>query len=358
MYPVMTKASRCNGVLFILMLSAMFLYSVPSLLRFTDTQQLAWDKFSEGELLREFEQFYDKQLFYRDAAIRHWANLQFHLFGEGARGVVFGRDGWLFTGQEFLIPNNLDANIERQLARIVAAKTALAARGKTLVILPVPMKVDIYRGHAQRAPSAVQLGLYDDFVARLRELQLTVVPVRQAFLDSAATELLYVPNDSHWTPAGARLAAAELGKALQSQRGSDNFVTQEQSREQFQGDLVNFLKFDPSLAPEYFRPWLRPVFETVRQSDADADLFADVSHRVALLGTSYTAMEAWNFAGFLQQQLAQELLTQAYEGAGPFKAMDEFLAGELNNNPELELVVWEFPVRTLLADREGQAGTF
>ena len=100
-FPVMSSASRVNGVLFILLLAAMLLYSTPRVVAFARTQEpsTAATQFMSGELLRQFEDYYDKGLFLRQPSVEAWASLQYLLFREGSSGVVLGKDGWLFSNE-------------------------------------------------------------------------------------------------------------------------------------------------------------------------------------------------------------------------------------------------------------------
>lgn len=97
MYPVMNSASKANGILFVLVLAAMFVYSLPPVFSFARTQTDTWNLFVDGKLLRKFEQVYDKRFFLREPSVELWADAQFKLFGEGTKGVVLGKQGWLYT---------------------------------------------------------------------------------------------------------------------------------------------------------------------------------------------------------------------------------------------------------------------
>ena len=76
-----------------------------------------------------------------------------------------------------------------------------------------------------------------------------------------------------------------------------------------------------------------------------------VPQNLMLVGTSYSRIDDWNFVGFLKEALHSDILSIAVEAKGPFQAMDEFLASDALQDPALTTVVWEFPVRTLLAQR-------
>src|SRR3546814_16573348 len=81
---------------------------------------------------------------------------------------------------------------------------------------------------------------------------------------------------------------------------------------------------------------------------ASGDLFGDsATPRIALVGTSYSANPDWNFAGALKQQLGEDLTNDAHDGVGPFKPMDNYLAGPDFAQAPPHLVIWEIPERYL-----------
>lgn len=121
-----------------------------------------------------------------------------------------------------------------------------------------------------------------------------------------------------------------------------------------EGDLLNYLKFDPRLDPSYFKPVHINLYETLKQNQplAADSLFGDESLSLALVGTSYTRIDDWNFIGFLKQALQRDLISVALEARGPFQSMDEFLASPAAASSDLQTIIWEFPLRTLLAQRQ------
>ena len=353
MLPVMRSASKVNGIVFIAMLAGMFIYSLPAVFNFARTQPHGVGLFVDGKLLRQFETFYDKGLFLRDFSVRQWANLQYLVFHEGSSGAVFGREGWLFSNQEDLIPNDLDANVANQLAQIAEVRDSLAAKGKRLIVLPVPMKLDIQRDYLQDQPEPEVFTLHDEFVAALKEQQIAFSDVRAAFVEAAEEQDLYVRNDTHWSPAGARLAAVEFARQYPELHGSRHYASSVIGDKAVKGDLVNFLNFDPGLQPQYFAPVTITLYETVdsQRGNAAEALFGEVSQSLMLVGTSYSRIDDWNFVGFLKEALQSDLLSVSVEAKGPFHAMEEFVASDAFNDPVLTTVVWEFPLRTLLAQR-------
>ena len=68
---------------------------------------------------------------------------------------------------------------------------------------------------------------------------------------------------------------------------------------------------------------------------------------MALVGTSYSADERWNFAGALRQALGSDLVNFAEDGRGPLLPMLKFLQSDDFKNAPPRLVIWEFPERYL-----------
>lgn len=358
MFPTMKSASRVNGYLFCVLLVGMLIYSIPAVTRFAGQQTEAAALFLDGKLLRKFETTYDKEFFLREPSIQFWASLQYALFGEGASGVVIGRDGWLYTNQEYLIPNNYRKNLRNQVERIAEIRELLREHGKTLIVAPLPMKLDIYPEYAERPWHPQVPHVYEDFLSELQARGIDTVPLREAFLaekEKTQDTPLFFKKDTHWTPEGARLAAQQIARQRPELVGSVPFQNKVVDQKPLKNDLMNFIRFDPSLAPELFaEPTEVPVYETLAEDttadDSDA-LFGDQNQSIMLVGTSYTKIEDWNFAGFLREALKNDLLTIAVEARGPFHAMDEFVKGGYLEDSNIKQVIWEFPVRTVLAQR-------
>lgn len=350
-FPVITSASLWNGLLFIALLGGMFLYSLPAVFGFGKTQTDTWSLFVDGKLLRKFEQFYDKRFFLREPSVQAWADIRFMLFGEATSGVVLGRDGWLFTNQEYLVTRDLPANLQQQVQAIVQVRDRLAAHGKKLVLLPVPMKLDIYAARARVQPDLRAVALYDRFVEQLRAAGVDVTPVRHAFLAARDGQALFLPNDTHWSPEGARLAAATFARANPALVGATAYRSQQVGSKPHKGDLMNYVQFDTGLAATDFAPVDLPLFETLKaeQTVSDAALFDDEGSPLLLVGTSYSKIDDWNFVGFMKEYLRSDLVTLAQEARGPFQAMELLLQGPQLADPGLDTVIWEFPVRTVLA---------
>ena len=360
MFPVMNSAHKLNGIAFILMLGVMLIYSLPRVASFGKAQSWtdAAELFMGGQLLRQFEDYYDKGFFLRDPSIELWASAQYLLFREGSSGVVLGRAGWLFSNEEYRLPNAYQQTLDSNVAKIAEVEKTLKAHNKRLILLPLPMKLDVYAEYATRTPDRRSQQLYGDFIAQLRRSRIEATPLRQAFLAHKDRQPLFLRTDTHWSPFGARLAAQELARQHPELIGSAAYSSHQVGEKTLAGDLSNYLQFNRELAPQHFQPSPLAVFETLKdnqQVSADS-LFGEAEQPIMLVGSSYTKIDDWNFPGFLKESLQSDLQTTAVEARGPYYAMQQFLEGKHLQDPAITTVIWEFPLRTLLSEEPTTSG--
>jgi alginate O-acetyltransferase complex protein AlgJ len=351
MFPVMKEAHKINGYLFVAMLTVMALYSLPKIADYVKKDIDALVLFFDGQLARDFEQDYDKALFLRETSVEGWANFRYFLFNEGLDGVVIGKNEWLFTKEEFGDLQLASQFIPSLVEQIKEVEKKLEANGKRLVMLPVPMKADIYSEFTPYFVSEPSVDIYQLFVDQLSKENVAHSPIKNAFLTNKETTQLFLKKDTHWTPEGAQLAAETFAADFPMLSGETSYATEALSEGAFSGDLLNFVKVSDWVAPELIQPEMLTKLQTVKSdSDEDqaADLFGDQSVNLALVGTSYTAIDDWNFPGYMRQALQQDLVSVAVKEKGPLVAMDQFMANDLMNDPDIEWVIWEFPVRSLI----------
>lgn len=361
MFPTTQSSSKLNGILFIVLIGGMFIYSIPSIFKFSETETDNWSLFMDGKLLRKYETFYDKQFFAREPAVKFWADIRYLAFNEGTSGVILGKDAWLFSNQEYLVVNDLSEQLNKQYQQIKEIDEQLNLRGQKLIILPIPMKVDIEHSHISREPESVVINLYDSFIKQLNEANIAAVDIRPSFQQQVTSHSVFIRNDTHWSPEGASLAAKQIALQYPELKQDTLFITNKINEKQHKGDLMNYMQFHLSIARQNYQPVNLPIFETIQanQEISDSALFGDQKYPIALVGTSYTKMDDWNFTGFLKQELQTDILTHALEANGPFEAMAEFLKQPDFNDPTIHTVIWEFPVRTLLVQsfRNNKKGT-
>lgn len=148
------------------------------------------------------------------------------------RDTAMASDRWLFYRQdvEFLVqPSPLDvrsAKLDNPIKAIEKFRDQLKAKGVELLVVITPGKPSIYperlTGHASSAADhANSIGLQSHgkkILDSLAKLGFNTVdlytPLLAAKKDDASLGPLYLNDDTHWTPRGAELAAAEIAAAV------------------------------------------------------------------------------------------------------------------------------------------------
>lgn len=315
-----------------------------------------------GELALALEKHYNERLPIRDIGVHFWTAIQYGLLNEGRPGVVVGKDGWLFTDEEFRTQADASERLSQRFREIDAINAYLRARGVTLVLALIPAKARIYPQQlGERKPDAFYESLYSNALKYVAERQVLAPDLHQAMLE-ALTESprqfpelrLFLRTDTHWTPEGAAVAAAAISRELARHEAplpaaKARFRTELVSTREHRGDLLNFLPLGP------FYDWLGPppdelsVYVTHRADEAptQASLFDDSDADIVLVGSSYSANNLWNFTGALQEALNREVVNFATEGKGPLLPMLEYLVSDDFSSKPPRFVIWEFPERYL-----------
>lgn len=341
------------GVVFALVVGALSLSSVKAVATYRAPPVTVLD----GALVRNFEQHFDKEFPLRTASVNFWTALQLVLFREGKIGVLLGQDGWLYSNEEFHVLPRWEQIIEQNLEVIRWTQATLAEAGIPLVVVVVPEKAHIYPEHVGDHRQATAHG---QVMARLRSAigeQTTLITLNETYTAAKAAQPLFFHTDTHWTPTGARIAARTVTDAMKAKGLATKvdqpaaFVTTEQPETSFAGDLLSFLPLEPmfpSLMPkaDTYIPVATKAIE--KEASADALLGDESVPEVAVVGTSYTANDRWNFQGYLSEFLNEPLADYSKEGIGPFPPMAQFLTGPDYASHKPRVVIWEIPERSLL----------
>jgi alginate O-acetyltransferase complex protein AlgJ len=324
----------------------------------------------DGSLAKAFETHYDELFPAKKLGVNLWAAIDYAVFGEGRPGVVLGKQDWLYTDEEFDVEEDYESNIRSHLLLIGRLNRRLASEGVSLVVGVVPTKARIYPEFlAGRKPARPYSNLYDEVLVELEAEAIPAVDLRGTLADGRKQQPTYFRTDTHWTPWGAKLAAAQVAKTLRDggllRSPGGVYATRTEEVRPFRGDLFSFLPLDP-----YFAQLLPPqenidvvkteafIAEDAVASTAQQDLFGDSEvPEVVLVGTSYSANSSWNFAGFLQEFLGEDIVNYAREGAGPFRPMADYLRSEDFRRKPPRMVIWEIPERALIAKPEPDTGS-
>lgn len=298
-----------------------------------------------GALTAKLDSVYRQSLPHRDPAIGVIGAMRYLALGEGRKGVVAGRDGWLFTAEEVRPP---PVSLDQPLDRIVEVRDRLAAAGARLVIVPVPGKLDVQVAEGDPVAAEGIAALYVRFLSGLKARDVAVLDSRTALAGQAAIAPAFFRTDTHWTPAGAEAVARALAGSGLLPTGTTPFAITSVKVDRFTGDLVSFVTND-RLAPLVgLTPEIAAPYTAEAQGDAGLDIFGGTeAGGTMLIGTSYSANPAWSFAEALKLALGQDVLNLAVEGQGPARPMLDYLASPDFQDAPPAVVIWEFPVRYL-----------
>jgi hypothetical protein len=304
-------------------------------------------------------------------AVRPWFQfIQFAWLRDGGEKVLVGRDGWLFykPGSDDLLARHPPTGRTNQdpVAAMVAWRDALASRGIQLLVVPVPNKESIYPDRLTRRampPPGVLSPSTRDLFTRLQTAGVDYVDLFAVFHAARANgadagEPFYLVQDSHWSPAGLKLAAGAVARHVVErgwiQEGTRDYE-EEPSPIQRLGDMVLMLRsrtLERNAVPEHVR-CSRIVDSQTRQPCRD-----DPQSEVLVLGDSFLRIfesDEPGAAGFLAH-LARELrrpVTRLVADGGASTLVRQ----ELYRRPALltrkRVVIWEFVERDLHLGTEG-----
>lgn len=292
---------------------------------------------TNGSYQRGYENRFEASVPGQKLAGSAWAALRWGLFREASDGAVVGQNGWLFTAEEFQEPENTrDFREELETAEAILSEAGIA-----LVPVVVPDKARMHVEKLPRGRSAPFVTRYDRALETVESVGLAVIDLRPAL----KFDLAFLRQDTHWSPEGARRSANAVAAATQIDLPIAAVTTKPLGQSPFEGDLLNFVNTGP------FRAWVGPQpdqierFETTVETEGG--LFGDAPIPVVLVGTSYSALPAFHFEGFLKQALSADVLNAAAVGQGPFEPMDKFLSDLNTLTSPPSLVIWEIPERFL-----------
>lgn len=344
---------RLNAIVWIAGLALSLVASIPTALRYEASSGLT---VRDGRLALDFEHFITREHPYRNPALNSWTALELSLFKAGKPGLVIGDGGWLFSSEEFPLPSLREQRIAQNVQRMRDLVDQLARHGVRTVILPIPTKAELYEEHVPARLGRHVLRM--DRVNRALEAQgLESIHLDEALQHARQRgEQVFFRTETHWTPEGARVAATVTSAWLRAHGGltltPQAFEVRTDAPRPLESDLVNYLPLRPWFAslqptPETYIPY---SFSSHDVADDEGALFNSTSNQLAVVGTSYSADERWNYPGWLRVGLGTDIDNISDKGKGPFVPMERFLKMVEDDKTGAKLVVWEMPVRVLTMD--------
>ena len=267
---------------------------------------------------------------------------------------VEGRDGVFFRLTVDLRMHHPLSDVSLDLMRQLSE--ALAARGVTLIYVPLPTKALAMPDNLPEEAAAfgydhvIAAQGYMGMVERLRAAGVLTVDALSPLLALPEGELAFIPTDHHWTSAGARAVAEATALAIAETPGyADIPSTGHETVELGVQEVFSPIRREiQALCRDTIPPSETLAFETTVTEAASVDagsIFAAEAGgpAIALVGTSMSRTEAFNFDGFLAEATGLDLVNYAVTGGNQFGAMvsymmsDEFLAAPP------KYIVWENP---------------
>ncbi|MFB3902456.1 MAG: hypothetical protein ACE15E_03325 [Acidobacteriota bacterium] len=304
-------------------------------------------------------------------------NLISGYLGGGNEKAYCGADGWFFyrpeieylTGPGFLEPRAL-------LDRLRAAKDGrtavqpdptkailefnrfLARQGIRLVVMPVPIKPVIYperfANRALHKAPPLQNASFGDFKARLEAAGIAVLDLAPSLVEEKKRGAnVYLATATHWTPAGARVAALWLAALIRSSvplpAGRTVDYRKRVARVSNVGDTARMIGL--------------PVSETVEIEQvlsADGQPWAaSPQAQILCLGDSFSNIDSLRGMGWgesaglvehLSAELGQPIDAIVVNDNGAFATREQLSLAEGGAGDRLKnkkLVVYEFTMREL-----------
>jgi hypothetical protein len=305
--------------------------------------------------------------------LRPWVQyVQWRFLDDAGEEAVLGRQGWLFyrPSVRYVIerqPSSPEGEASDPLPAIRSFRDQLRAQGIRLLVVPVPNKESVYPEMlARRAEDAgvVVCEHTRRLLDRLEQCGIDLVDLFKVFRSARQGESrsdpgrLYLAQDSHWSPVGARVAAGAVARRVLDGgavgRG-DHAYGERSVTVRRHGDLVQMLQvpqIERALEPETLS-----CLQVVR-SDTGTPYRDAPESEVLILGDSFLRVYeqdepgAAGFIAHLARELGQPLTSIVNDGGA-----STLVRRELARRPTVltnkRLVIWEFAERDLRYGTEG-----
>lgn len=279
---------------------------------------------------------------------------------EPAPGIV-GKNEWLFYRYELSdAPDAAPTDVS--LGLIQRFNKVLSANGVSMAVVMVPLKMRIY---AEHLPDSIKVndymqGNYARMSQVLQAAQVRVIDLNTAFLNSpkrSSDTPLFFRLDTHWTQAGAMLAAESIKAGIDANptlKAALEAMPEEafklsvgtRKRPSKGRDLVEQLPPNSlTFAPEQIAP-----VSVIRARPPKEDLLGNRAPLgLTLVGSSYS--RDWTgFADALRYVLQRDILAIGV-GAdkGSWVGMESYLRDDAFQTKAPRMLIWEMPERDVRA---------
>lgn len=296
---------------------------------------------------------------------------------------VEGRDGVFYRVQSDLrLQHPMDQRIVERLADL---SRVLADHGTTLVYVNVPTKGQAMPAYLPPDASAygydpaVMAANYLDVITRLTTAGVSAPDLMTAMKAAPDGVKVFFRSDFHWTPDGARLAAAAIGQMIRNHPAYATvtpltFTSAEATPEIAFSGMRRELQTQcaQSLPQAEAITWVTTRTDAAGAVNDASDIFADAAPAdtvpamdpsapldifgtgggdasLVLVGTSFSDSDINNFAGFLSEYAGIETVNYAITGGNQFGAITSYLTSREFAEKRPTFLVWENPIYNSLA---------
>lgn len=270
------------------------------------------------------------------------------------RYLVEGSPGWVYRSEDDFLTNFRE---DAEYTNLRSLVDLLSSKGISLLIAYLPTR-------GLMKPAGIPEDKFDyeralaSYRKKLHVLAQTgaIVPDLSQMLADNDSEEFFFERDIHWTPTGAKKTARLVGRAIRKSglvQEQPNFKVSNEPGPLYtiRSGLSAGIK---SVCGELFPiQYVRGYVFTAHFEESGEDLFAeDPEAEVVLLGTSFSALQPLNFAGFLQEEIEAPVVNFAMPAGGDKGAWLKFLGSDESHSTSTKLIIWEVPGYYLLDDPE------
>jgi alginate biosynthesis protein AlgX len=273
-----------------------------------------------------------------------------------------GKDGWFFRyGSDLSDTQVISPDAVSKMAKV---NQVLSKRGTKLIYLPVPTRgvlgqkflpVSITDGVIYDQELAVESHI--NHVNAMREAGITAVDLASTLKLGPPKEQLSLARDLHWTPEGARWVAQESRKVFDdfpafAALAKIKFETMSLGEKPYNSQMYEALA-GVCGTQENMTEKVNG-YETKRVGATADDLLGGETEvsSIALVGTSFSDTDIFNFEGFLSQALETEVANFSISGGGQFTSLYKWALTE-GQKPDLpKFLIWETPIYNRFDDQQ------
>ena len=273
------------------------------------------------------------------------------VFVQGSDGVFFRQKPDLDI---FFPISDHSAALAGELTRILAKK------GISLVMLPIPARGTVMPTKLATATTDLTLGFdpeiartsYEDYISKLQANGVAALDLLPVLTTNDTAQPLFMKSDHHWTAGGAQATAKMLATSLSTIENfaalpKAEFVTKpigsqliiSNMRRAIQLGCADAVPKNEALASE-----TRRKSESTEASVVDIFGNDSTGSALALVGTSFSDVDAFNFDGYISQYSGVDVANFAISGGNQFVSILSYLTSPAFIESPPKVIVWENPV--------------